>query len=306
MPAVGDHWPVAPELLARLPVSPPKLEAQPCESAVVLNLQGSLPQILTKVADLNQADKLAEQRKKTLGVWAVVALIVGIFTLPLFFAGLPVIVLAVVLFWQRSRLGAPDLEDRKLEVVSGTLVAFGPELRANKPVKAVAEFAAVHQRAPVNRSVTGTGFLESKATQETFAHWWLSLEFTLSDGVTVTVDGSTHAKRKSLAKRKYTKVKERTFERLNVRLSPAKGQAFSAPAQNRVWGPQRFAGLTLARVTVRPNCALFRYHTQPATRSRTRAGWGGSGVEGMLVSTRVVAAVINSYKAVASANRAAA
>jgi hypothetical protein len=95
----------------------------------------------------------------------------------------------------RGRVGSADVEDRKLEVVAGTLRTFGPELKDQRPVKAVAEFSATHQRAPLEQVVTGTGFFEQRVEHTAYAHWWLSMSFTLADGVTVTVDGSSHANR---------------------------------------------------------------------------------------------------------------
>jgi hypothetical protein len=303
--AVGEHWPVADNLLQALPPPNVELKAEPLHSDVVLNQEGSLAHILAEVVRLHRADKEAEQKKRTLNIIGIILIVVGFLTVWLL-VGFLFFIAAGVVYWIRSKVGATDVEDRKLEIVSGTLRTFGPELKAKRPVKAVAEFAFHARRPPASQQVTGAGFFEQKAVQEAFAHWWLSMSFTLMDGVTVTADASTHAKRKSMQKRKYTKIKERFHERLSVKLVPPKGKTFDWGLQNRSWGQQAFAGVTLERAVVRPRYAVFRYRTAPSLRMQVRAGWNGQQLENQLDSRKVVAAIVNAYKAVASANRAAA
>ena len=302
---VGEHWPVADQLLAALPPPSTEFKAEPLHSDVVLNQEGSLAHILGHVVRLHRADKEAEQKKRTLNLIGIILIVVGFLTVWLLIGFLFFIVAGVV-YWIRSKVGSTDVEDRKLEIVSGTLRTFGPEFKAKRPIKAVAEFAFHDRKPPAFQQVTGAGFFEQKVVQEAFAHWWLSMRFTLMDGVAVTADASTHAKRKSMQKRKYTKIKERFHERLSVKLMPPKGKTFDWGLQNRSWGQQSFAGLTLERAIVRPRYALFRYRTGQSLRVQLRTGWTGQQLENQLDSRKVVAAIVNSYKAVASANRAAA
>jgi hypothetical protein len=302
---VGEHWPVADQLLAALPPPNAQLKADPLHSDVVLNQEGSLAQILGQVVHLHRADKEAEQKKRTLNIIGIILIVVGFLTVWLLI-GFLFLIAGGIVYWIRSKVGATDVEDRKLEIVSGTLRTFGPEFKAKRPIKAVAEFAFHARRPPAFQQVTGTGLFEQKVSQEAFAHWWLSMSFTLKDGVTVTADASTHAKRKSMQKRKYTKIKERFHERLNVKLVPPKGKTFDSGLQSRTWGQQNFAGITLERAVIRPRYAVFRYRTGQSLRMQMRTGWNGQQLENQLDSRKVVAAIVNSYKAVASANRAAA
>ncbi len=302
---VGEHWPVADQLLRALPPPNVELKAEPLHSDVVLNQEGTLAHILGHVVHLHRADKEAEQKKRTLNIIGIILIVVGFLTVWLLI-GFLFFIAAGVVYWIRSKVGATDVEDRKLEVVSGTLRTFGPELKAKRPIKAVAEFAFHARRPPASQQVTGTGLFEQKVSQEAFAHWWLSMSFALMDGVTVTADASTHAKRKSMQKRKYTKIKERFHERLSVKLVPPKGKTFDSGLQNRSWGQQTFAGVTLERAVVRPRYAVFRYRTGQSLRMQMRGGWNGQQLENQLDSRKVVAAIVNAYKAVASANRAAA
>jgi hypothetical protein len=62
--------------------------------------------------------------------------------------------------------------------------------------------------------------------------------------------------------------------------------------------------VTLERAVIRPRYAVFHYRTGQSLRMQVRAGWNGQQLENQLDSRKVVAAIMNSYKAVASASRA--
>lgn len=292
-----------PAQIGPLPTLPVVVEKEPKHAAVQLNVDLPVDHVLAQVSQLFQADKIAEERKRKLMIWAMVCFFVGVFTAWMLI-GFPILVLAGVLFYMRYKSGAADVEDRKLEVIAGVLSGLRGEVRANKLVHVGADFGSYANTAPKQYSEAGTGLFESKTTQSAFSLWWLNLRFILLDGTGVTCDVIQNAKRKTAQKRKYNKVKDRSNERVTVKISLPRGKAFSQEAQNRRWKPERFSGLGLKRVIVRPRYAVFQYETMPTTRTRSRGGWYANNAENELNSLMALAAIVNSYKTAASLQQA--
>jgi hypothetical protein len=269
--------------------------AEPLRSKVRLQMSAGPLQLLAECERLGHLDKQAESKKKSLQTIAIVLLVIGVPTLFLFGIGLVFLIPAGIVWYVRSKVAAEDFEDRKLEVIQGTLAKLGPELRLTKPVQVGAEFSYHDQSAP-SAQMGGV---------KAYQHWWLNMKFWLQDGTGVAVDATTGAKVKSKSKRRYTKVKDVARERLTITLVPPSGKSFDEKLTRLPWGKQQFSGLTLKRGFVRPRSAVFEYETAPATRLRAGAGWTGYGLENQLDSRRVVSAIIASYKSVASAARRA-
>ena len=181
--------------------------------------------------------------------------------------------------------------------MSGPLWTFAAELKANRPVKAIADFRSAEKLQPLYHQVAGTGLFEQQRERMAWSHHWLILRMTLADGVGVSIDITTQLKRKTARKRKYTKKKDALIERVAIKLTPPKGKAF--PTQQRMPPPPR-TGLVLRRAEIRPRAALFVFQTPVMRRVYTRYGWNSmaTGVP-PLDSAAVATALIHSYKSAA-------
>ncbi|HZO15745.1 MAG TPA: hypothetical protein VFB62_20875 [Polyangiaceae bacterium] len=300
---VGAHWPVDPNVLYGLPTRPVLQVAQLSSAQVVLSIESSVPHILHECATIFAADKLAEQKRKSANVTAIIFLVLGFFTIWIFGLGVVFLIIAGIIFYRGSKHAVFDVEDRRLEIVSGVMTTLAQELKANRPVKVIADFGLHEARPPMLYNETGTGLFEQKRTSASYSHWWLIMRMTLSDGVSVHVDGVTNVKRKTAQKRKYQKIKDRLSEQLTIKLVPPRGKSFTATMQGEQWIRRPAAGAMLQRMTVRPRSATFEFVTNPATRSRYHGGWQCMGLEGLLDSAKVVAAIIHSYKLVSRAGK---
>lgn len=271
------------------------LSAEPLRANRKLEIEASVVHVLDACERLHRADKDAEQNKKRYKVLGVALLVLGIFTIWIFGLGLLFLIPAAVCWYLYRHVARADVEDRKLEVISGVLTTLGPELKACRAVKVAADFAYHDQQPPLGTHHSGAAY----------GHWWLTMRFVLADGSTVVVDAKTFAKVKKRRKRRYEKIKDRAHERLSVRIAPPRGKSFHPSLASRNWGRQQFSGLSLRRGVVQPRAALFEYQTAAALRTRLGGGWMGHGLEALLDSKKVVSAIIASYKLAASAERAA-
>ncbi|MCA9719553.1 MAG: hypothetical protein H6713_26750 [Myxococcales bacterium] len=256
---------------------------------VDLSISAPLQEVLARCEQIHSDDKQAERRKKIVLVVGITGAIVLFFItmfafespfvfMGVFFLGF----IGVMLLYQR--VGAADIEDRKLEVVDSVLRALGPELRSNRPVKVDVDFSAY--------------------THSDGNHEWLKLELGLQDGTAVRVQGVTSFKRKTRAKRKYTKIKDKLIDRLIVTLSPPKGRAFDPQAKLRA--NQRVGGLRVRRWSVKPRAARVEFETGRMMRVRGRGGWTGVGLEGQLDGQSTLLGIMASYRMLAASNRGAA
>ncbi len=295
-----------PVQIGPLPTYPVQHEKEPKHTPLQLNDDLPVDHMLAKVSHLFAQDKSAELKNKRLLTWGLVCLFGGLFT-AVFLIGIPILIIGIGLLIYRSVGSASkqDVEDRKLEVIAGVLRGLRGEIRSNRPVHVGADFGAYPNTQPVEYSEAGTGIFESKTTAASYRHWWLNMRFALVDGTGVTLDVIQHAKRKTAQKRKYTKTKDRVIERINVKINAPRGKTFGASVLNRQWKSERFNGLLLKRVVVRPNYAVFQYQAAAVTRVRGRGGWFAQNLEaGEVTSPRALAAIVNSYKSVASVQHA--
>lgn len=296
---VGDHWPVDPQLLERLPPRASPTETEPSHAEALLSIQSNVPHVLHEAALLHEQDKEAERKKKRANTIAIVLLIVGIFT-AVFIIGFVLIVIALIAFWRASRHGKLDLEDRRLEVVTGTLWTFASELKSNRAVKVLADFSGYENQRPVTHETTGTGLFQQTQHRYVWHHHWLLMRMTLADGTHVSVDAITKVKRKTAQKRKYEKKKDTLVEQLTIRLKPPGGKAF--PVQQQL-GPAQLPALQLKRGRITPRHATFVFQTAATRRMRLRGGWMAYNLEWLLDSGKVVSAIIHSYKTAARMNK---
>ena len=276
---------------AALDAPPVARVTEPKHAAVVLDVEAGVLDVLRRCAMLHLADKKAERNKGALA-WLAAGFFVVAFVA--FIAkAVPVVVaaiaIAIVILLARWWVDANDIEDRKLDVVSGVLARLGSEIDLDRPVKVHADFKAYDQ----TTSVDGQ-----------FQHGWLEMRFVLADGTRVEITATQCAKRKTRSKRKYNKIKDRSVERLVVRLAAPKDKTFATAQAPR--NPGRVAaGLVLRGAQMQPRYAQFQFDTAPTTRVRARGGWTASGLENELDAPSVFAAVVSSYRLAASADRAA-
>ncbi|MEZ4231430.1 MAG: hypothetical protein R3B89_19795 [Polyangiaceae bacterium] len=295
-----------PVQIGPLPTYPVQHEAEPKHTPIQLNDDLPVDHMLAKLSQLFAQDKQAELRNKRLMTWGLVCLFGGVFTAWLLI-GIPFIFIGIGLLIYRAvgSSSKQDVEDRKLEVIAGVLSGLYGEIRTNRPVHVGADFGAYSNTQPTAYTEAGTGMFESKTTAASYQHWWLNMRFALVDGTGVTLDVIQQAKRKTAQKRKYMKMKDRVIERINVKINAPRGKTFGPNVMNRQWKSERFNGLLLKRVLVRPRYAVFQYQMPAVVRVRGRGGWFAQNLEQCEVtSPRALSAIVNSYKSVASVQNA--
>ena len=171
-----------------------------------------------------------------------------------------------------------DIEDRKLFSAREILATLAPELRRGRPVRLDIDF-----RLYDNPSTDGV---------------WMKLAGTLHDGTGVDLRISTHHKRKTRRKRKYTKIKDKLHERLVLTFTPPKGRRFDPDAQSRI-APAAISGLSLRGVKVSPKAAELQFSTPAMLRIRARGGWSDSGLTQLIGKREALFAVVAAYRALA-------
>ncbi len=282
--AGGDHWPIPQDVLARLPKLPVPQSLEPKGAQVPFRGQGSAVEWLRYAVSVHWRDKDAEQRKKTLMIWGVVLLVVGIPLLFAFGLGLVPIGVAIYLFVRRSRYDKLDIEDRRLEAFTGTLTALAPELKRRRPLSVALDFTAYTEHGAPG-APNGQAYVQR----------WLTLDLPLRDGSSVGVEVCLQVKQKSRSKRKYTKLKARLVEVITVRIAAPSGKTFGpSPGLARHQG-RTMAGLSLQRIASGPRQTTFTWTTWPTLRTRGRSGWTTQGPE-RIDSRQLTAAIITSYR----------
>lgn len=291
---VFEHWPVPQEILASLPsrqVRASPTRAGPHHAEVPFTGQGSVVEWLRYAAFVHRGDKASEKKKDNASTTAVILLVVGICTVWIFGIGLIPIAVAIYLFFRARKAGLTDVEDRRLETLTGTLFAFGPELRRRKPVIVRLDFTGYDRHAA-----------ESASGIKLYAQRWLELSLPLEDGSTVTASVTLQVKERARAKRKYTKIKSKQMETLTVRVSPPSGKAFTPKSGLERHRGRRLSGVALARASVQARQAVFVWSTAPLVYVHGRGGWSSASPDSV-DSAKLVAAIAASYKLSAQAER---
>ncbi|MEZ4442652.1 MAG: hypothetical protein R3B72_26395 [Polyangiaceae bacterium] len=284
------HFPIDEALLARLPEPKSKGELEPVPARAKLAVTASAPEVLAACASLSEWNRRAEQLRIPTALVALAFLGLAVFGLvenrpPLLGVGLVGLALGIVGYvW----LVGHDVNDLQLGVVVAVIRTFAPELQAGRPVVLTADFTDV-TRAPGQ----GSGSVDVRR------HVWLDLTLPLADGSSAELTAERRLKRKSRAKRKYTKLKDTLVDQLTIRLTPPKGKAFPESAKLR---RPRVGGLRVARATVTPRHAVFVLQTHPFGRLFNRLGWQGQ--RGQLLTERqIIHATIQSHRSLAEAVR---
>ncbi len=296
---MGPHHPIDEALLARLPTDESVAgdEAyKPSGAKTRLVQEGAVPELLEALAKLEARDNRAETMAPIMtgvGIIAFIAAFVVGFMAQNVSAGIVLAIVGIFGLVAAWAYRTEDVSDRQLAAICTVLSTFAPELRGNRPVSLLADFTGL-EKTPATKD----------GARKIYRHAWLRLELPLADGTMARVQATSSLKRKSRAKRKYTKHKDQVSEELTVHLIPPKGKTLSA--QQKVPRP-KLAGLNLVRAQVKPRQAIFIFRSRaPLRRIHGRGGWSLAHGGDLLDGHKVVAALIQSYKATATANRGAA
>ncbi len=257
---------------------------------IQVSLEGPRDELIAKCRELETADNAAESRKGLYLALIVIAAIFGVamvFVVPI--AGGILIAGAVVLLIMRSAAGSADIEDRKLQVPTYLMLTLGPELSAKKPMKMDIDFRSFERVGLIHSDGGGWG----SPSSSTYRHVWLTMHLALANGARVLVEVATNSKKKTKPKRKYTKIKQRTSEKIRVMVTPPRGVDLTAAAKITHTKPR---GLKLARSRMKPRGAEFVFETNELLFTQGRYGGNVAGAGGLVTGNTVLSAVIASYK----------
>lgn len=269
------------------------LGVEPQHAELVYERTAPVESHLAELGELFLHDKRVERKRRILHIVMWVVGVPGfLFFTPSF--GLSMLPLLGFWLWRR-KLASGDLEDRRLHAARFVLETLAPELKP-RPLAVRVDFGGYHKAPPRLDASRGSG-------GPSYERKWLSLQLPLLDGSAVSVEASTRLKRKERRKRKYTKVKERLVDELDIELRRPRGAPVTVSVDEL---RQRFSGqhallLTGCRVTERGASLSFR--TPTALRQRLRPGWSGKNLEALLDGRKVLAAIIASHAAVTAPAR---
>jgi hypothetical protein len=247
---------------------------------------GSPAEIEAQCEALAAQDKKAEGYKRVAIAGMVIGLVVAFFSfmiqvLALTAVAVGIAIVSAVFYFAVS---SDDIEDRKLEIGRTLLRTLQTELKQGRPATLLLDFR---------------GYDNAMADEA-----WLTLRAVLHDGTGIQLAVSTHHKRKTRAKRKYTKIKDKIWERVTLQLRPPKGKQFDPAAAGRLQ-QTRVPMLELRGTKVTPKAASFVYETKRMVRVRNRYGWQNQGLHSLVDEKVSLGVLIASYRALASAGRGA-
>ncbi|MEM9697118.1 MAG: hypothetical protein AAGA56_31585 [Myxococcota bacterium] len=269
-------------------------EKQPLEAKVRVASTGSVPEVLEALARVEARDRRAEKLKPVLyggGIVGAVGAIIALFLEAPLAVWLGAAVAALLSFLGGIITSRYDVSGRKLEAMYTLLSTFASELRRGRPVRLQANLSGL-TKMPAQRDGDRTVYTCD----------WLHVALPLADGTRALVMARGSLKRKKRRKRKYTKLKDVLAEQLTVQFIPPKGTNYAANAS-----PPRpdVSGFYLTRAEIRPRRALFMFRSRtPRLRRFGRKGWHYGMPGHLLDGNTIVAALIQSYRATATANRA--
>ncbi len=281
---VGPHWPIDARLLSTLPGPRHRLDPGfnqtegPHGGTIPVAGWASVPQWMQTISEVFARSKLAKSHRSKRGI-AKIVMIMGI---PMLMLGIGVLIILIglVLWLWARRKGRWDVEERKLEALTGILFALAPELRPNRPVGVHLD-TTVHTRHPV------------AGAKGSYEQRWLWLQLPLLDGSQMTVEVTLRAKHKVKRKR-YTKTKARFTERVVVRVVPPRGQSLPPHDVARLRG-RMIASLRLHGASATPRRAAFTWTTQPCQHKGFGEHWYAES-DTLIDSRQLTAAAIASFK----------
>lgn len=276
--------------------------------APILVDEASTPDLLLeRCAEMHQADKVAERRKKRLGILGIVLAVVTFFT---FFAAGPaespvlfgvaagLLVLTIVSFVLRSVFGRADVDDRKLDVPRHLLETLRSEILDKRLVKLWMDFGSYENA----KKLEDTTKWYNKTGTLRFVRPWLRMTFTLLDGTEVALHARTSCKRKQKQKRKYTKMKDTVIDEVSVFVKPPKDKSLDPAAADRARAAlSGGAGVVPRGVKVKPRVLLATFRCGPGLRIRGRGGWSSQSLEALLDGRQALMLVLFAVRAMRAA-----
>ena len=172
--------------------------------------------VLRRLAVAEAEDDAAEAKAKKLGCGigiAVVCLMLSVFVTAetgLWPIPVAVVIALVVLIVLMVRTKKHDLDDRKLEAAQHFLRILSADLPRDTPVELRVDFR--------DAKVGGKSVSTGTSRVYRYEHCWLNLAARLADGNDLALSVTSDVVRKEKPKRKYTKVRQRTIEDIELRV----------------------------------------------------------------------------------------
>jgi hypothetical protein len=246
-------------------------------------------------------DKAAERKSKVLGILALVGWIAGV--LLTVFAGLyPVLAVPIVLTVLYVRTKRHDLEDRKLETALKFFRVLRADIPTGEPVDLRIDFRS-HQKGGHLLSKEG-GSLSQRVT--VYEHEWFAARARLADGNEVQVTVTAEITRKEKPKRKYTKVRERWFETLEIvtKLRDLYGDSAAIAGALQKSPPPK--GLSVRRVRGAEGRVRASFETQEFRQTTGRASSATVlGEENRVNGDFLLSAMVWFYRGISGSRKAA-
>jgi hypothetical protein len=201
-------------------------------------LQDTMPNLLTRLQLVRGGDAVND-RQRTRSGWLggtllTLGILGGFFSLVLLGTYLPLGLFAllvsgllliggIVFLVQFNQLKAADLDNDRLALAQELLETLAPDLSPKRPLHLSLWHGDCFHWGTVTGKRTEGYWLTGRTTYSEHADRWLSLSGRLQDGSVFKLSVTQSGKRKSKAKRKYTKMHERSEERvrLSLRVPPA-------------------------------------------------------------------------------------
>jgi len=260
---------------------------QPQDADVRIALSAPLEEVEAELHKLAEADEVAERTKAKLRPWLWVT---GIGTFLGFFMLFPLVLVIpfIILIVKYKRAGADDVENRRLDVARHLVGTLRDDLDPKANVVLDMDFRTYSRATP-----------RKEGAMKLFSQPWLRLGVVLANGAALQVMATTHCKRKSKRKRKYTKHKDKLTEELALTIHPPKGQPFDPALQNRI--AQALArplpSMRLRRCRIKPRAAELAFFTETAVRVQPRPSFLGR--THLLDAQKVLAVTTLGYRAAA-------
>jgi hypothetical protein len=183
--------------------------------------------------------------------------------------GAVLVVFAIYAGVQHSKLEAKDLDNDRLALARELVQRLSPDLSDKKPVELTLRHGDSFQwgALPHPPPIKGT---PDPGREDT----WLELKGRLTDGSIFQLTVTENVKRKTKAKRKYTKIKDRSTCDLSLVLRVPEGLYPSVEQLESLSGTPlaKQPGLRLAGIRVENSVIRARFETAPMVRATGRAG----------------------------------
>jgi len=272
----------------------------------ITTLTGPAAELLQTLAQVRGADAVADteraQTSKRGGLLTGVGCVsifgsfflLG-FLLPValtgFAVGIALLVGGFVHLRRAGKLAELDLDNERLAVVSELLDLLRPDLSDKKPITLTLAHGPAATWAPATNVRTEGGWLGGKTHYAEHEDTWLRLGGRLQDGSLFRLSVTESLKRKSKPKRKYTKITDRSREKvaLSLRVSPA-----FYPHLDRLQArllPERLlagAGLTASQCLVSGPTVRVQAVTGLNTRQVLRYSQPQTGQENRINSAKLI------------------